>query len=385
MSDNCFWTNEVGCIEQCAQAPAFALLSARDVVSGAPVDDEFGTSADISGNVVIVGSPNEGTIDRNGRVFVYELAGESWAQQDILIPSWDGTEEYGEFGDRLGIDGDYCAVAAPGAKRVTVFHRSGASWAEQDDLLPAGVTALSTESYASDVAISGGYVLASAPDDDDAAIRAGAVYVFSRSGGIWSQSQKLTASDSEPEAEFGAAVAMSGEYAIIGAPSHAEHGSQTGAAYIFKRGAGGSYTQQARLIASDAQAYEYFGEQVAISENYAIVSAYAGWYVFARTGASWTEVFKIAPPVPAGDGTLVATTGRGLHITDTHIFVNGYHEAGPGDPGSMAIFIFERQGATWNYMQTLMGPADGPGVIFGNDVAVSGSTVLVSRSEQSIE
>ncbi|EPY00121.1 FG-GAP repeat protein, partial [Magnetospirillum fulvum] len=82
---------------------------------------------------------------------------------------------------------------------------------------------------------------------------AGALYVFTRSGGTWTQASKLTASDKAAGDNFGSSVSLSsdGNTAVVGA-SGADPGgiSNAGAAYVFTR-SGGTWTQQAKLTASD--------------------------------------------------------------------------------------------------------------------------------------
>jgi hypothetical protein len=129
---------------------------------------------------------------------------------------------------------------------------------------------------------------------------------------IWTEVKKLTASDAEAGDNFGHAVAVSGDTAIVGAHQEDTGGSNAGAAYVFYRDWGGVdyWGQWHKLIASDAEAGDQFGRSVAISGDTAIVGAYgedAGGsaagaaYVFDRDqgGAdSWGEVKKLVASDP---------------------------------------------------------------------------------------
>ena len=123
----------------------------------------------------------------------------------------------------------------------------------------------------------------------------GAAYVFARSGASWTQEAILTASDAQAGDIFGYSVSLSGDRAIVGASSaDCADGDNCGAAYVFAR-SGTSWTQEAILTASDAQAGDFFGGDVSISGDRALVGAQAAAaetgaaYVFANSGGTWAE------------------------------------------------------------------------------------------------
>ena len=109
---------------------------------------------------------------------------------------------------------------------------------------------------------------------------AGAAYLFGRNTGgsnAWGQIKKLIPSDTISFANFGFSVAIAGNVAVVGAKEKAIGGTNSaGAAYIFERNYGGanSWGEVKKLIASDAQAYDYFGWSVAIADELAVIGAY---------------------------------------------------------------------------------------------------------------
>jgi uncharacterized membrane protein len=112
---------------------------------------------------------------------------------------------------------------------------------------------------------------------------------------------KINASDGAAGDCFGGGVAISGDYAVVGARYDDDAGSRSGSAYIFKRD-GTAWTEQAKITASDGAAGDYFGGSVAISGDYAIAGARkdddAGMdsgsaYIFKRDGIAWIEQAKI--------------------------------------------------------------------------------------------
>ncbi len=88
-----------------------------------------------------------------------------------------------------------------------------------------------------------------------------------------SVAQKIMASDAQALDEFGASAAISGDYVVVGAYGEDAGGGEAGAAYIFHR-TGTTWDAGVKIVATDPQAYDEFGKSVAISGNYAVVGAY---------------------------------------------------------------------------------------------------------------
>ncbi len=122
------------------------------------------------------------------------------------------------------------------------------------------------------VSISGDYAIVGAYLDNDNGSFSGSAYIFHRDGTSWSQQAKLTASDGVTNDVFGFSVSVNGDYAIVGAFIDDDNGSNSGSAYIFKRD-GTNWHEQFKLTASDAAASDHFGTSVSISGDYAIVGA----------------------------------------------------------------------------------------------------------------
>ena len=101
----------------------------------------------------------------------------------------------------------------------------------------------------------------------------GSAYVFVRSGGVWTQQQKLVAPDGAARDDFGFSVAISGETVVVGASRDDGAACENqGAAYVFVR-SGGVWTLQQKLVAPDAVAGDGFGFSVAISGETVVVGA----------------------------------------------------------------------------------------------------------------
>ena len=92
----------------------------------------------------------------------------------------------------------------------------------------------------------------------------------------WDEMKKLVASDAEANDWFGLSVAAAGDVAVVGAYQEDTGGGSAGAAYIFKWSAGGAnaWGEVKKLTASDAQPWDYFGYSVAVAGDVAVVGAY---------------------------------------------------------------------------------------------------------------
>jgi prepilin-type N-terminal cleavage/methylation domain-containing protein len=126
--------------------------------------------------------------------------------------------------------------------------------------------------FGDSVAISGDTAVIGARGDDDAGSASGSAYIFTRSGSSWTQQAKLTASDAAASDNFGWSVAVAGDTAVIAAPRDDSSGIDSGSAYIFTR-SGSTWTEQAELTASDGAADDRFGDSVAIFDGTVVIGA----------------------------------------------------------------------------------------------------------------
>src|SRR5262245_47982194 len=171
-----------------------------------------------------------------------------------------------------------------------------AQFTQQAKLVGTGGVGAADQGF---VALSGdgNTAIVGGPDDNS---RAGAAWVFTRSGGVWTQQQsKMVGTGAVGAANQGSSVALSsdGNTAIVGAPSD---NSGAGAAWVFTR-SGGVWTQQSKLVGAGAVGAANQGQAVALSSdgNTAIVGAPsdssgagAAW-VWTRSGGVWTQQGKL--------------------------------------------------------------------------------------------
>ena len=232
------------------------------------------------------------------------------------------------------------------------------------------------------VGISGDYAIVGVPNDDtDNGRNAGSLQIFFRSETGWVQHQKLHASDTVGGDQFGTTLAMSGDYAIVGAPRKDDFGNNSGAAYIFTR-QGTEWVEQAKLVAPDARAGDYFGISVAIDGDTALVGGHrinkptadaGSVYVFERLGNSWIQTAHLTAP----DATKFAYFGFSVGIDGNTAIVGATRDDEEGvDAG--AAYVFVRTGIQWTFQQKLLGNNIESDDNFGYAVDVDGDFAIVT-------
>ena len=336
------------------------ILFASDAEAG----DEFGNSCDVYGEYAVVGASKEHAngISDAGSVYVYHRLGNTWIQQAKLTASDGEASDYlgGQKGN-LAIYGDTVVVGArdedtggSAAGSAYVFVRSGTTWSQQAILRASNAGA--SDQFATGVAIYKDTIVIGAPTEDTTASDAGSLYVFTRSGTTWTQRAQLQASNAGASDRLGDSVSIDGDTIIAGAYQEDTTASDAGSAYIFT-GSGATWTQQAQIQASDAAATDYFGHSVSISGNTVVVgsrydddggSASGSAYVFVRSGTTWTQQAKLT----ASDAAASDDFGWNVDIDKDHIVVAAYGEDTGGSEAG-AIYVFSRSGSTWTEIKKI--------------------------------
>jgi len=325
--------------------------------SNAAAGDRFGAAVAIDGNTAIVGAPLDDTTDANaGSAYVFIRNGTTWTQQAHLTDSFTVAGDF--FGGSVGISGDTAIVGAPNddlgfnidAGSAWVIVRTASTWNTEAILTASDFATFDRFGIA--VAIDGNTIVIGADRNDDAGSNSGSAYVFVRTGTTWTQQAKLTALDADIGDNFGGSVAIEGDTIVIGAPGAlSDPPSYAGSAYVFTR-SGTTWTQQAKLTASDAAFNDFFGSSVSLSGDLAVIGA-AGdddsgdasgsAYVFLRSESVWTEQFKLtAADTSAGD-----EFGRAVVNDNTFLVGAKGHDAGADAAGGAYVFeigIFDTDG-----------------------------------------
>jgi hypothetical protein len=291
------------------------------------------------------------------------------------------------FGFPVAVSGTTAVVGAFGDDNqigsAYVFVRSGGSWSQQAKLL-ASDGALG-DNFGAAVAVDGDIAVVGARRDDDQGDSSGSAYVFVRSGGVWSQQAKLLASDGAAIDQFGSAVAVSGTTAVVGAHRDDDNGSDSGSAYVFVR-SGVIWSQQTKLLADDGAMDDVFGISVAVDGDIAIAGApnhddngsqSGSAYMFVRSSGIWSQQAKLL----ASDGALEDRFGSAVAVDGDIAVVGALADDDQGSrSGSAYLFDLASATGTVNEVAKLLASDGAMEDRFGSAVAVDGDIAVVGAS-----
>jgi VCBS repeat protein len=256
----------------------------------------------------------------------------------------------------VSADGNTAIIGGPSDNgnmgAAWVFTRSNGVWTQQGTkLIGAGATNPALQGNSVALSADGNTAIIGGPDDDSSL---GAVWVFTRSNGVWTQQgDKLVGTGAAPgpvNQGFSVALSADGNTAIIGGPFDNPF---IGAAWVFTRSNGAWVQQGDKLVGTGAApgpVYQGFSVAVSADGNTAIVGGYqdnsnvgAAW-VFARSNGVWTQQGNklvgtgAVGPISAGQGQSVALSADG----NTAII------GGPGDNTAFgAAWVFTRSNGVW--------------------------------------
>jgi hypothetical protein len=357
------------------------------VPSDRTANDYFGGAVSINGDRAIVGAYEKNAIGANsyshaGAAYIFERDGNGiWNEVKKIVASDTGATDH--FGYSVSISGDHAIVGSPidaedatggntlnSAGSAYTFERDGnGNWNQTQKIVPADRAG--ADLFGASVSISADYAIVGAYQEDENPVggntlsNAGSAYIFKRDGnGNWNQTQKIVSTDRAISDRFGMSVSISGSYAVVGAYLEDENEtgggtlSNAGSAYIFERDGNNNWIQTKKIISSDRDPNNYFGQSVNISGNYVIVGAQneaadvqggniftsaGAAYIYKRNGnGNWNQTQKIV----ASDRANSDYFGFSVAISEDYAFVGAYLEdenLTGGNPlnGAGSSYIFE--------------------------------------------
>lgn len=317
---------------------------------------------------------------------------DGWGLQQVLGPEPPNSQ----FGDAVAVDGDTAVVAAPfwtygehfSHGRLAVYTFSNGVW-ELDTVLLTEDNHPGLRLGAS-VAIDGDVILAGAPGAIVNGINQhGAAYLFRRVDGQWQQEAKLVADEPTNGSSFGLRVAVSGDRALVSAETRNVAGqNNAGVAYAFRRGDNG-WEQEARLEPAVAVGSGRFSAALALSGDYAVIAAplaaleglanAGAVYVFEHDGTDWSQTQRVAAATPAAHqqfGHAVGLDGERFAVGAPRTVVDNVAFTG-------AAYIFEQQDNGWEETAMLVAGDSGSNEQYADAVSLDGDRLLVGASRAS--
>ena len=339
--------------------------------------DLFGSNVAIEGHLAVVGAADA---DRfQGAAYVFERVNGVWVERAKLVAS--DRNVLSEFGENVKLSGNTIAIGAPsdqnGIGAVYIFQKTGNQWTEQAKVMASDPT---PESFFADSIALGQDLLVSGADLGfvPAVGSAGAAYVFRRTGKSWTQEAKLIASNPTNGAGFGSGTAIDNkDSVVIGAAAAAS----SGLVYFFKR-VNGAWLEQSQLAPSSPEPGQAFGINIDASGNFLVVGAYGAVgidgfptgaaYVYRRTGAAWKEEARLVPAETQVRFFGVRVGISGATIVAGAPFTDTFENLEGG-----SAWVFQLSGKTWEMQAKLQAPDATPRDNFGGYVAIDGTTILI--------
>lgn len=423
-----------------------------------------------SGATGIDGDQSDNSTLGSGAVYVFTRDGSAWSQQAYIKASKAELFDYFGYSVSLSGDGNTLAVgafqedsnasgingnqadnSAEDAGAVYVFTRDGATWSQQAYIKASNTDGAGAAGF--DLGDQFGVVVSLSRDGNTLAVGAseedsistgingnqtdntakgsGAVYVFQRGGGKWTQQAYIKASNTDAEDNFGSAVNFSDDGNTLAVAASGERSNSTGingnqssnsnpragAVYIFKRD-GGAWGQQAYIKASNTDTGDIFGTDISLSDDGNTLAVGARFedsnatgingdqsdesapaagaaYIFTRNGGAWAQQAYVKASNTTRDdwfGSSVSLSGDGNTLA-----VGASREdssaAGINDDqlddsrlNAGAVYVFARNGTTWIQQAYVKASNTGNDDRFGDPVNLSddGNTLAVgARNEDS--
>jgi len=328
-------------------------------------------------------TPGNGTDPGNGETPVVK----KWVEKQTVFG--DDADNRHQFGVNTAVSGDYAIVGTENHRAAYIFKKNSNGEWEQNTKLTGDASFGRNVDIDGDYAIIGEF-LAKA---DGSTVMSGIAHIYERNAeGEWLSVATLRASGTAAMRDnFGIDVAISGNYAVVGAKGKDGY---TGAAFFFKKNSDGTWgvedsndntyrNENQKVTASDAAAYDYFGISVAIDGELAVVSHKdnnGSAYLFELNNATgtWSEVKKFDA---TGEASADAF-GIDVAICGTTVVVGADQPSGVGN-GYVCIFEKNSDG-TWKETK-IFDENSTTGAQFGYSVAIDEDFIVVGAHNFSVD
>jgi len=312
--------------------------------------DEFGyRTTVVDGRLFVTAfTATVGGNTSQGAAYVFEADQTGWNQVQKLVA--DDGAIFDNFGQSVAVDGSTAVIGANGATidgegaqgAAYVFVRSGSGWSQLQKLVADDGDTV--DNFGVSAAIKNATIFIGSPYAAvDGHANQGAVYVYTQSGATWSQVQKISASDGGTNDSFGMSMAFDGTTLIVGATGTDGHG----AAYVFTQ-SGGAWTETQKLAADDAGSGDNFGDAIAMRASDVLIAAdvstvdgdtsRGAGYLFTDVGGTWVQSHKFV----ASDGTVDDFLGAAVGFDGDTAVLSSPHPMIDGHSWQGAAYFYSR-------------------------------------------
>lgn len=347
-------------------------------------DAAFGYQVALQGNTLLVSAPYEDLTEvtgfsngDEGVVWIYQRQGTGWSRTGRITSSSPDFADY--FGESIALDGNTLIVGSTG-EQAQVFVGSGNDWSFQQRLTITDGR-FNDQFGRDENALDGNTaVIGSRISDVNGGTDQGAAYVFVRDGTSWAQEQKLFASDGANGDRFGDEIAIQGDTLFIGAPGADVDGEPDfGAVYVFTRD-GGRWTEQQKLLPSLGAFGRLFGLDIAVDGETAMISQADRVFVFTKVAGAWVETQTFIP----SDPQFLDFFGNSIALKGDIAVIGSFgKDIGPVR-GQGAAYVFQNINGFWTQTQRFFDPDGGEFGYFGWHVSFDGDGLVIGATGDSL-
>jgi hypothetical protein len=353
------------------------------VADDAAAFDQLGGSLSLSGRRLAVGSHfSDGADFNTGAVYLWRQDVSGWALEAKIEPTSSAIND--QFGYDVALDGDTLLVGTQtslgGGAELTgsaqIFRRVGDRWIEEASFAPQQLTSLSRFGWTVD--LEGDRAIVGAPFHSVGFEFSGASWTFRREGGRWIDEGLLLPHDPSEDHLFGHDVSLSGDLAAVSAVWHGQVDFPIEAVYMFRHD-GAGWAETDKLSPADLDINDEFGAAIALDHGRVAIGSPAddddgnssgSVYMYTRGPSGW----ELQQKVTAADAAQDEHFGQDVALSGDTLVVGAIDVAG-STPWGGAVYVFRWTGESWRQEAKLTPSGLLPFGYFGSSVTVDGSRI----------
>jgi hypothetical protein len=348
------------------------------------VDDYLGYATSISGDYAVVGAYlDDETFADQGSVSLYHYNAGAWDFVTKILDQTPAALDY--FGYSVALSGNFLMIGAyaddeplSNQGSVTVYRFNGTNWVFHQKLIDPGGVA--NDNFGWSVAISGDYAIIGAPNDNVAFAYQGSACIFHYNGSTWQFMEKISDGAGAAIDQFGWSVAISGTRAIVGAPFDDVVSNANAGSILLYEFNGTNWLFKQKITDAANAAQDYFGYDVAISGLYAVGGSYLD-----DVNANVNQGSVLAYKYNGTSWVLLQKFwdplganndyfGGKVWMSDPYIMVSASGDDVGSNTDQGSVFIYGRVGTVWQRIQQITDPAGNMSDFLGSDIEMDPST-----------
>ena len=318
--------------------------------------------------VFLTNTINHPALLDNPQIISMKQAGLKSIYSQQLIP---GDSYYNSFGCSVSISDNYAAVGYKFDNQngnysgsVYLYEQDGFRWKDVSCLLPNDGEA--DNNFGNSVYLSDDSIIIGAYMDNDNGRNSGSAYIFKREGNTWKEQSKLLSSDGETNDQFGCSVAISENYAFVGACNDDVNDDWIGSVYVFIQ-KDNKWIEHQKLMISE-HGKDHFGCAISISNNYAIIGSEGAAYIYFIENDQW----KLDTIVYMDNDSF----GRSVSISGNYALISHFYDDAKGR-NSGSAHIYKRTDNYWSEHTNILPDDLGKMDFFGSSVFISGDYAII--------